>query len=245
MKRKSICTPRELKIEFALNDEEASKVASFRDELEAILRGDDDRIVLIVGPCSIHNVESAMEYAKLLSSLSLKVKNNIFIVMRTYFEKPRTLYGWKGLLYDPFLDSSNDIGAGIRYTREFLLKLVKMGLPCATEFLDPLSYRYFSDLISWGCIGSRTVQSPIHRQLASTLPMPIGFKNRLDGSVISAIQAAISSKHKHTYLGINDDGQISIHEGLGNRLPHVVLRGSELRGKLLYKFNYLSCTATF
>ena len=182
--------------------------------------------MLIVGPCSIHNQESTIEYARRLKALSDEVDDVFLIVMRTYFEKPRTSFGWKGLLYDPFIDGSDDMQEGILLSRRILQEVSSLKLPTATEFLEPLASFYLSDFISWGSIGARTCQSPIHRQLASSLPLPIGFKNRNDGNLEVAIQAILSAKQQHHFLGIDRDGQIAQIEGKGNPLSHLVLRGA-------------------
>lgn len=204
-------------------------VSTARAEIAAILQRKDPRLMLIVGPCSIHNTLAAKEYAERLKKLSTEVQDVFLIAMRTYFEKPRTTLGWKGLLYDPFLDGSNDMQEGIRLAREFLTWLSELGLPAAAEFLEPLSSFYLADCISWGSIGARTCQSPIHRQLASSLPMPIGFKNRSDGNVDIAIQACVTAKEPHGFLGIDPDGRACQIAGSGNPLAHLVLRGGETR----------------
>ncbi len=220
-------SPETLIQRYPLSKQGADTIALRRNEIMSILQGKDPRLLLIVGPCSIHNISAGREYAQLLQRLSVEVEDSFLIVMRTYFEKPRTSFGWKGLLYDPHLDGSNDIARGIRLCRSFLVELAELGLATATEFLEPLSSSYLADLISWGSIGARTVQSPIHREIASNLPMPVGFKNRNDGNIEIAVQAAASSKEKHTFLGIGPDGRIAIKQSLGNIFPHIVLRGSD------------------
>ena len=220
-------SPETLIQRYPLSKQGADTIASRRNEIVAILQGKDTRLLLIVGPCSIHNIAAGREYAERLQRLSVEVEDSLLIVMRTYFEKPRTSFGWKGLLYDPHLDGSNDIARGCRLCRSFLVELAELGLATATEFLEPLSSNYLADLISWGSIGARTVQSPIHREIASNLPMPVGFKNRNDGNIEIAVQAAASSKEKHTFLGVGSDGRIAIKRSLGNIFPHIVLRGSE------------------
>lgn len=193
-----------------------------RCQIREILDGTDPRLLLIVGPCSIHDITAAKEYATKLRAL---VTNNFLIVMRVYFEKPRTSVGWKGLLYDPFLDGSNDINAGLRMSRQLLLDLVEMELPAATEFLDIASGYYFSDLISWGCIGARTAASQTHRQIASGLPMPIAFKNNTDGNVDIAVNGIINAATPHTYMGMNGAGQVCLTSTKGNKYCHTALRG--------------------
>jgi 3-deoxy-7-phosphoheptulonate synthase len=220
-------SPKALKMKLPLGLIEAEAIASWRREIRDIIEGRDPRILLIVGPCSIHNIESALHYAKLLKALADDVQDHFFVVMRTYFEKARTTLGWKGLIYDPHLDDSNDSRSGLHLARSFLLELVRLGLPAATEFLEPIVSNYIEDLISWGSIGARTAQSQIHRQLASSLSMPVGIKNRTDGNIDVAIQAAISARMQHSFLAMNDSGQAVIRKSKGNPLPHIVLRGGE------------------
>lgn len=223
----SFLSPHELKQEFPSPLAHNNCIDKWRKEIAAILRGEDTRLLLILGPCSIHNPESGLEYARRLKSLMDEVSDTFFIVMRAYFEKPRTAFGWKGLLYDPHLNGTHDIVNGIRLSRKFLIDLLKLGLPAATEFLDPLAAPYISDLVSWGCIGARTCQSQIHRQLASSLAMPVGFKNRNDGNIEVAIQGANIAKTAHRFLGIDQSGQVAIIQGQGNICPHIILRGGE------------------
>ncbi|MBS0634684.1 MAG: 3-deoxy-7-phosphoheptulonate synthase [Verrucomicrobia bacterium] len=214
-------TPNELKRTYA-----SSHIAQARTTIANILQGKDPRRLLIVGPCSIHNIDYAKEYAKRLKTLANEVQDSFYICMRAYFEKPRTTLGWKGLLYDPFLDGSNKIEEGLKMARELLEYLQGLEIAAATEFLEPLSYHYLGDLISWGSIGARTCHSPIHRQLASYIPMPIGFKNPIDGNIEIAIQACLTARKPHTFLGIDDNGKIATLHSEGNSLCHVVLRGS-------------------
>lgn len=218
-------TPRSVKTMLPVHNKD--RIASARTTIGNILHKKDPRILLVVGPCSIHSIEAAKEYAKRLHELSQEVGDVFFICMRTYFEKSRTSLGWKGLLYDPYLDGSNNLQEGIRASRELLVYLSELGLPAATEFLEPLSLAYIADTISWGAIGARTCQSPIHRQFVSSLEMPVGFKNRSDGNIDIAIQACLTARERHNFLGINDDGNVSAIEGKGNELVHLILRGSE------------------
>jgi len=220
-------SPETLIQRYPLSQQAAEAIALRRHEILEILTGKDPRLLLIVGPCSIHNIAAGREYAQRLKRLSSEVEDSFLVIMRTYFEKPRTSFGWKGLFYDPHLDGSNDITSGIHLCRSFLLELAELGLAAATEFLEPLSSNYLADLISWGSIGARTVQSPIHREIASNLPMPVGFKNRNDGNIEIAVQAAASSKEGHAFLGVGTDGRIAIKRSSGNIFPHIVLRGSE------------------
>ena len=220
-----IIEPSRIRQEIPLLD--SSIITRHRNTITSILQGSDPRRLLIVGPCSIHDLNSAREYAKNLSKLSREVEDHFFIVMRTYFEKSRTSHGWKGFLSDPLKDGSHDILTGIRQARTFLSELASLGLAAGLEFLDPLAAYYLEDLVSWGSIGARTTQSQIHRQLASLLPMPIGFKNTPDGSIFNAVQAASVAKEPHIFLHMNIDGKLEIVRSEGNKSPHIVLRGGE------------------
>jgi 3-deoxy-7-phosphoheptulonate synthase len=202
-------------------------ISSARATIDAILEGDDNRILLIVGPCSIHDEKATYEFAKKLKKLSLEVSSTFFIVMRTYFEKPRTKKGWKGLIYDPDLDGSHNIHKGIVLTRKILMDLTAEEIPLGCELLELATFHYFSDLLSWGCIGARTCASQPHRQLASTLPFPIGFKNSTDGNVENALNGILSAKAAHTFLGVNSHGVLDRIKTEGNRFCHLVLRGGE------------------
>lgn len=189
--------------------------------------GKDPRLLLVVGPCSIHNVDAAVEYATRLAALSAKVRKHVFIVMRTYFEKPRTITGWKGLLYDPGCDGSYNIEDGIHITRNLLLTIGRIGLPCACEFLDPNMPQYYADLISWGAIGARTTESQVHRQLASGLSCPVGFKNSTSGSIIYPLNSIKSCAQPHAFPGISLGGCACVIKTRGNPNCHLVLRGSD------------------
>jgi 3-deoxy-7-phosphoheptulonate synthase len=224
---RTFSTPQDLKNQLPLYKKE--HIASSRQTIGNILKGQDSRILLLVGPCSIHDVNTAKEYAQRLQKLSQEVGDVFFIAMRAYFEKSRTALGWKGLMHDPYLDGSNNLQEGLKASRSLLLYLSELNLAAATEFLEPLSHAYISDLISWGAIGARTCQSPIHRHIASSLEMPIGFKNRCDGNINIAIQACLTAKEPHRFLGINDNGYVAEIEGKGNNLTHIVLRGSETK----------------
>ena len=217
--------PSEIKNDQPLTDAAEKTVLQGRKEIRQALAGKDKRLVVITGPCSIHDTKSAFEYAEKLASLREKVKDTTSIVMRVYFEKPRTTVGWKGLIYDPHLDESNDINEGLRRGREILLKINEMGLPCATEFLDPIVPQYIDDLVTWAAIGARTTESQTHRQMASGLSMPVGFKNATDGGLQVAVDAMKSARHKHSFLGIDGEGQTSIINTKGNPDVHLVLRG--------------------
>lgn len=196
-----------------------------RNEISEILFGNDKRLLVVVGPCSIHDVESGLEYAELFKKLSESVKDRILLVMRAYFEKPRTSVGWKGLILDPHLNQGSDILTGLTMARQFLSQLVDMEIPTATELLDPITPQYIGDLISWTAIGARTTQSQTHRQLASGLSMPLGFKNTTDGSIKTAIHAILAAQHPQTFMGINDKGHASYISTHGNPHCHIVLRG--------------------
>jgi 3-deoxy-7-phosphoheptulonate synthase len=191
-----------------------------------ILSGKDSRKVFIVGPCSIHDRESAMHYALRLKILAEEVADSCILVMRVYIEKSRTAKGWKGFLYDPHLNGSNEIQTGLEWSRELFLKLAELEVPCATEFVNPLIAPYFEDLITWGFIGARTTYSQTHRQLASSLSMPVGFKNSLDGNIKSAIHSVESAEESHTFLSTDSYGKLSAFQTLGNPDTHIVLRGS-------------------
>ncbi len=218
-------TPRALKNKLPLKT--AQRILAHRKTIEDILLGRDPRLLLIVGPCSIHDTRAAYDYAIRLRRLASEVEDCCFIAMRTYFEKARTALGWKGLMYDPFLDGSHNMEKGVELAREFLVALSELGMPAATEFLEPYSSNYIADCISWGSIGARTCQSPIHRQIASNLAMPVGVKNRSDGNIDIPINACLTAKEPHHFLGINDDGCLEHVKSPGNPLPHLVLRGSD------------------
>ncbi|MBP2264582.1 3-deoxy-7-phosphoheptulonate synthase [Pseudarthrobacter sp. PvP004] len=217
--------PQDLIAELPLDARSAAVVDRGRDQVRAIMDGVDDRLLVIVGPCSIHDPKAGLEYARRLVSQAEKHKEDLLVVMRTYFEKPRTTVGWKGLINDPHLDGSHDIAAGLRAARGFLKQVTALGLPTATEFLEPISPQYMADLVSWGAIGARTTESQIHRQLASGLSMPIGFKNGTDGDLQVAIDACGASAAEQAFLGIDDDGRAALVATSGNPDTHVILRG--------------------
>ena len=224
---KTLISPKELRERLPRTSKARKTVLHGRKSIEDVLDGKDSRIMVIAGPCSIHNIESAKEYAKRLRELSDKISDKFLIVMRTYFEKPRTSIGWKGLIYDPDLNGSSNINLGLHLSREFLLSNAEIGLPSATEYLETFTPQYNSDLVSWAAIGARTVESPQHRQLASGLSMPVGFKNNTEGNVQVAVNAMLSAREKHSFLGINDLGIPCIVNTSGNSYTHIVLRGSE------------------
>src|SRR6478736_4472645 len=218
-------TPSALLTKLPLDARAAAVVERGRDEVRAIMDGVDDRLLVIVGPCSIHDPKAGLEYARRLVSQAEKHKEDLLIVMRTYFEKPRTTVGWKGLINDPRLDGSHDMVTGLRTARQFLQQVTALGLPTATEFLEPISPQYMADLISWGAIGARTTESQIHRQLASGLSMPIGFKNGTDGGLQVALDACSAAGAAQAFLGIDDDGRAALVATAGNPDTHVILRG--------------------
>ena len=221
----TLITPEQLKHELPLTASALQTVAHGRQVVRDILDGKDHRLFIVVGPCSIHDLKAAREYAERLKVLAEKVSDSLFLVMRVYFEKPRTTVGWKGLINDPFMDDSFKIQDGLHIGRKLLLELAEMGLPTATEALDPISPQYLQDLISWSAIGARTTESQTHREMASGLSSAVGFKNGTDGSLTVAINALQSVSSPHRFLGINQAGGVSIVTTKGNSYGHVVLRG--------------------
>lgn len=217
--------PRALKAKVPLSAQARNLVLSTRETLRAILRGTDQRLCIVVGPCSIHNEEAALDYAARLKALSDEVQDTLVLVMRAYFEKPRTSVGWKGFINDPQLNDSFDIELGLERARKLLLDLATLGVPVGTEALDPVTPQYLDDLISWSAIGARTTESQTHREMASGLSTPVGFKNGTDGNIQVAINAMTSASSPHRFLGINQDGQCAVLETRGNGYTHVVLRG--------------------
>ncbi len=222
-----LITPEELKKQFPLSATQAEKIASSRKVISDIISGKDPRLLVVCGPCSIHDTEAALDYARHLKALSDRLQDQLFIVMRVYFEKPRTTVGWKGLINDPFMDNSFDMQAGLHIARRLLLDLVEMGLPLATEALDPNSPQYLGDLFSWSAIGARTTESQTHREMASGLSMPVGFKNGTDGSLGTAINAMRAASMPHRFVGINQAGQVCLLQTQGNPDGHVILRGGK------------------
>jgi 3-deoxy-7-phosphoheptulonate synthase len=222
-----LVAPALLHRELPLSDAACGTVREARERIKAILRGDDQRLLVIVGPCSVHDVQAAKEYAEAMAEAHHRHRDQLEVVMRVYFEKPRTTVGWKGLINDPHLDGSYDINTGLKLARGLLLHLADMGLPAATELLDPVVPQYIADLISWTAIGARTTESQTHREMASGLSMPIGFKNGTDGSAITAINAMEAAARPHHFLGINGEGQAAIVTTTGNPDGHLVLRGGK------------------
>ena len=220
-----LVTPAELKAELPLSEEAKATVLSGRQTIRAILDGVDPRLFVVIGPCSIHDPVAAHDYANRLKVLAEQVKDTLYLVMRVYFEKPRTTVGWKGLINDPDMNDSFDVEKGLRLGRKLLLELNEQGLPCATEALDPNSPQYLQDLISWSAIGARTTESQTHREMSSGLSSPVGFKNGTDGGMTVAINAMQAVASGHSFLGLNHDGQVSVIRTKGNPYAHVVLRG--------------------
>ncbi|KZY74855.1 phospho-2-dehydro-3-deoxyheptonate aldolase [Oleiphilus sp. HI0071] len=220
-----LITPAQLKSDIPLSDKAKETIQQGRDTVNRILDREDKRIFLVVGPCSIHDVDAAKEYALKLKELSDKVKDTLYLVMRVYFEKPRTTVGWKGLINDPHLNDSFELEDGLHIGRKLLLDIAEIGLPTATEALDPISPQYLQDTISWSAIGARTTESQTHREMSSGLSVAIGFKNGTDGGLGVAINALGSVAHPHSFLGINREGQVSVVRTKGNPYAHVVLRG--------------------
>jgi 3-deoxy-7-phosphoheptulonate synthase len=224
-----LITPNALKAQLPTTEAASAAVAQSRERIERILAQREQRLLVVVGPCSIHDEKGALEYATRLNALRRELADQLEIVMRVYFEKPRTTIGWKGLINDPHLDNSQDIEAGLKIARRLLLQITGMGLPTATEFLDPIVPQYTADLISWATIGARTTESQTHREMASGLSMPVGFKNATDGSVQVAIDAMGAARNPHSFLGIDQDGVTSVVRTTGNPAGHLVLRGGRGR----------------
>ncbi len=222
-----LITPEELRAQLPLHETGRQFVLSARETIANIIHKKDPRLLVISGPCSVHDVEAAKEYAQKLKKLHDKYQDSLYIVMRVYFEKPRTTVGWKGLINDPHMDGSFDVETGLRTARELLIYLTDLGLPLATEALDPISPQYLAELFSWSAIGARTTESQTHREMASGLSMPIGFKNGTNGSLDVAINALQSAASPHRFMGINRQGQVALIKTSGNPDGHVILRGGK------------------
>ncbi|MBE9215994.1 3-deoxy-7-phosphoheptulonate synthase [Plectonema cf. radiosum LEGE 06105] len=220
-----LLTPQEVKSKLPLTPSAEANVLKYRQELKDILDFRDRRKFVVMGPCSIHNTELALEYARKLKELQEQVENKLLLIMRVYFEKPRTTVGWKGLINDPDMDDSFQIEKGILIARELLLKINALGLPAGTEALDPIIPQYIGELVAWSAIGARTTESQTHREMSSGLSMPVGFKNGTDGNIQVALNALHSAKSSHHFLGLNQQGQVSIVETKGNDYGHIILRG--------------------
>lgn len=223
---RTLITPRQLRTELALDSELAAVVADSREAVRRVLKGDDDRLLVIVGPCSVHDPVAGLDYAARLAPSASRLDRELMVVMRCYFEKPRTILGWKGLINDPDLDGSFRVNEGLHLARRFLLDVVGLGLPAGCEFLDPITPQYLADVVAWGSIGARTSQSQIHRQLASGLSMPVGIKNSPEGDVHAAIDAVAASAAPHIFPGIDEEGRAAVFTTTGNEDCHVVLRGA-------------------
>ena len=222
-----LISPNALSDSLPISEQASELVARARNESAEILRGADDRLLAVVGPCSIHDPETAIEYARKLKELADRLRDDVLVIMRVYFEKPRTTVGWKGLINDPNLDDSFDINKGLRIARSLLLDLAQLGIPAGTEFLDTISPQYIADLIAWGAIGARTTESQVHRELASGLSMPVGFKNGTGGSIQIALDAIESASHPHHFLSVTKQGVSAIVSTTGNNSCHLILRGGK------------------
>jgi 3-deoxy-7-phosphoheptulonate synthase len=222
-----LISPATLLSEFPITEGAAALVTESRDRIRNILQNEDHRLLVVVGPCSVHDINAAYEYGEKLIALRRELEDDLEIVMRVYFEKPRTTVGWKGLINDPHLDDSYDINTGLRLARKLLIDLAGLGLSAATEMLDPITAQYLADMIAWTAIGARTTESQTHREMASGLSMPVGFKNNTDGALSAATNAMLSASQPHSFLGINLDGQASIVTTTGNPDCHLVLRGGK------------------
>jgi 3-deoxy-7-phosphoheptulonate synthase len=222
-----LTTPKSLIEALPLETAAAAVVVKGRADTHAILQGTDDRLLVVVGPCSVHDADAALEYAGLLSAKATELSADLCVAMRVYFEKPRTTTGWKGLINDPHLDNSGDVDFGLRTARALLLEVLALGLPIGCEFLDPITPQYISDTVAWGAIGARTTESQVHRQLGSGLSMPVGFKNRTDGNVQVAVDAVRAAAAKHSFAGVDYCGTPAILHTSGNPDGHVILRGGD------------------
>ena len=225
--RKKVPAPYELINKLPIDNEISRLVYGTRQEISQILHQKDDRLLVVVGPCSIHDPDSALEYGKKLIEQNIKFKEELLIVMRVYFEKPRTTVGWKGLINDPDLNETYNIGKGVEMARKLLIDLAKLNLPAGTEFLDPISPQYITDIISWGAIGARTAESQIHRELASGLSCPVGIKNGTDGNLKAAIDGIQAANHSHVFLGATKEADIAMLKTAGNNDSHIILRGGK------------------
>jgi 3-deoxy-7-phosphoheptulonate synthase len=218
-------SPHEVQAEFPLGPRRAVAVAAAREQIADVLAGRDDRLLVVVGPCSVHDPDAALDYASRLAPVAKELSDRLLIVMRVYFEKPRTTIGWKGLINDPGLDNTFDVARGLRTARKLLLDIIDIGLPVGCEFLEPSSPQYIADAVAWGAIGARTTESQVHRQLASGLSMPIGFKNGTDGNVQVAVDGVQAAAAQHVFFGLDDHGRGSLVETAGNGDCHLILRG--------------------
>lgn len=242
---KKLVAPAQLCKELPLGDALTKKVLADRTTVRDIIHRKDNRLLVVIGPCSIHDPKAALDYARRLAKVATEVKDRYFIVMRVYFEKPRTTIGWKGFINDPHLDDSCDMEYGLRAARTLMLDIAQLGLPIATEFLDPIVPQYTADLVSWSAIGARTTESQTHREMASGLSMPVGFKNATDGNIQVAINAIESASIPHSFLGIDQDGQTAVVTTTGNPNTHLVLRGGDKQPNFeLPEVTYAACKLT-
>ena len=225
--RRKVPAPYELVNKYPINDQISKLVYGTRNEISQILHNKDDRLFVVVGPCSIHDPESALEYAEKLAKENKRLSKNILVIMRVYFEKPRTTVGWKGLINDPDINETFNIAKGVEMARKLLINIAELGLPAGTEFLDPISPQYVTDIISWGAIGARTAESQIHRELASGLSCPIGIKNGTDGGLKAAIDGIQAANHSHVFLGATKEADIAMLKTAGNNDTHIILRGGK------------------
>ena len=225
--RRKVPAPYELVNKYPINDQISKLVYGTRNEISQILHNKDDRLFVVVGPCSIHDPKSALEYAEKLAKENKRLSKNILVIMRVYFEKPRTTVGWKGLINDPDINGTFNIAKGVELARKLLINIAELGLPAGTEFLDPISPQYVTDIISWGAIGARTAESQIHRELASGLSCPIGIKNGTDGGLKAAIDGIQAANHSHVFLGATKEADIAMLKTAGNNDTHIILRGGK------------------
>ena len=222
-----LMSPSEMEAICPVSDEEARRIASFRHAVNSIIKGEDDRLLAVIGPCSIHDPEAALDYARRLKKLADSVSDVFFVVMRTYFEKPRTALGWKGFIADPDMDDSYDIEKGIRLARKLLVEITDIGLPVGCEVLDPIVPQYTDEIMSWSSIGARTSESQTHRSLASGLSVAVGFKNSTSGDLTAAVNAAKAASSSASFIGVERDGKLAVYRSTGNEVSHLILRGGD------------------
>lgn len=234
--------PKKLKEQLPVPESFGKQIQQHRQAVSDIIEGKDERLLVIVGPCSIHDEQAAIEYGRRLAQLQAKLADKMLLVMRAYFEKPRTTVGWKGMIYDPDMNGRHDVESGLHNARGLLLELASMGLPLATEALNPIATNYLEDLLSWVAVGARTTESQTHREMASALNMPVGFKNGTDGSIDIAVQAMLSASHPHSFFGVTDEGGVAVIQSQGNPDTHLVLRGGKNLGKAITNYDRFSVT---
>ncbi len=224
---RQLVTPKQVKADLPTPEVSQQTVVAGRETIKQILSGSDSRMLVVIGPCSIHDPAAALDYAQRLREVTLKIQDRIFVVMRVYFEKPRTTLGWKGLINDPHLDDSFDIETGLRRARKLLIDITQMGMSTGTEMLDPITPQYMDDLVTWAAIGARTIESQTHREMASGLSMPVGYKNGTSGDLQIAIDAMVAARSAHRFLGIDTDGRTAVIQTHGNKHGHIILRGGK------------------